>query len=93
MGASLFCGLLLRGGVRFFGRGPGDCLWAGRGSRGPDTLPAPPGRPAGHFLPRADGRVKQKTPCSEEQGVYSGCSCQARTDDIVINSHALYRLS
>ena len=41
-------------------------------------------------------RVKsgqQKTPCSEEQGVYSGCSCQARTDDIVINSHALYRLS
>ena len=22
-----------------------------------------------------------------------GCSCQARTDDIMINSHALYRLS
>jgi len=25
--------------------------------------------------------------------VFDGCSCQARTDDIMINSHALYRLS
>ncbi len=24
---------------------------------------------------------------------FFGCSCQARTDDIMINSHALYRLS
>ena len=68
-------------------------LSALRGSLCSRLFSAIPENPRAAFLSHANRTVKQKTPCSEEQGVYSGCSCQARTDDIVINSHALYRLS
>src|SRR5699024_5843740 len=37
--------------------------------------------------------VTTKQKLREKITEFNGCSCQARTDDIMINSHALYRLS
>ena len=46
-------------------------------------------------LSRPQGRIslKKKRTRIRVSFSFSGCSCQARTDDIMINSHALYRLS
>ena len=92
MGESPFFAVCFRGAVCGLSAAPKAAACEKPGPSGPGHVPALPARPAA-FLRRANSRIKQKTPCSEEQGVYSGCSCQARTDDIVINSHALYRLS
>ena len=43
---------------------------------------------------KEDERQKRKKPRNPlVSRLFYGCSCQARTDDIMINSHALYRLS
>ena len=37
--------------------------------------------------------ITEKVLAISRKDFFFGCSCQARTDDIMINSHALYRLS